>query len=64
MYSIQTVHLQLTADQVKDYPIGAIPEGASCTVYPDRMSGNWCWVSITESADIRIKTILYYNNKY
>lgn len=31
--------LAITADQVKIIPIGAIPEGASCTVYPDRMSG-------------------------
>ena len=25
--------------------IGEIPEGASCTVYPDKTSGNWYWVS-------------------
>ena len=25
--------------------IGYIPEGASCTVYPDKTSGNWYWVS-------------------
>lgn len=25
------------------YPIGMIPEGASCTVYPDRCYGNWVW---------------------
>ena len=25
--------------------IGAIPEGATCTVYPDKTSGNWYWVS-------------------
>lgn len=24
--------------------IGRIPEGASCTVYPDKTSGNWYWV--------------------
>ncbi len=24
--------------------VGVIPEGASCTVYPDRTSGNWYWV--------------------
>ena len=27
------------------YDIGYIPEGASCTVYPDKQSGNWYWVS-------------------
>lgn len=26
------------------YQIGAIPEGAACTVYPDKTSGNWYWV--------------------
>lgn len=36
--------LAINSRPSKDYPIGAIPEGASCTVYPDRMSGNWCWV--------------------
>lgn len=25
--------------------IGAIPEGATCTVYPDKTSGSWYWVS-------------------
>ena len=24
--------------------IGYIPEGATCTVYPDKTSGNWYWV--------------------
>lgn len=27
------------------HDIGLIPEGASCTVYPDKQSGNWYWVS-------------------
>jgi probable enterotoxin B len=25
--------------------IGAIPEGATCTVYPDKTSGSWYWVN-------------------
>lgn len=25
--------------------IGTIPEGATCTVYPDKQSGNWFWVT-------------------
>lgn len=27
------------------YPIGSIPEGKTCTVYPSITSGNWIWTS-------------------
>lgn len=37
--------LAINSRPAKGYQIGAIPEGASMTVYPDKTSGNWYWVS-------------------
>ena len=36
--------LVINSRPAKGNQIGLIPEGASCTVYPDRTSGNWYWV--------------------
>ena len=53
--------LAINSRPSKDYPIGAIPEGASCTVYPDRMSGNWCWVEYNGISGYSYKDYLTQN---
>lgn len=37
-------NLNINSRPASGYAIGMIPEGAKCTVYPDRTSGNWYWV--------------------
>lgn len=37
--------LVINSRPAKGYDIGYIPEGSSCTVYPDKQSGNWYWVT-------------------
>lgn len=38
-------HLVINSIPKKGNQVGLIPEGASCTVYMDKTSGNWYWVS-------------------
>lgn len=38
-------YLNINSKPASGNSIGQIPEGASCTVYPDKKSGNWYWVS-------------------
>ena len=37
--------LVINSQPSKGYGIAEIPEGAAVTVYPDRQSGNWYWVT-------------------
>lgn len=38
-------YLNINSKPASGNSIGKIPEGKSCTVYPDKTSGNWYWVS-------------------
>lgn len=53
--------LAINSRPSKGYQIGAIPEGARCTVYPDRMSGNWCWVEYNGISGYSYKDYLTQN---
>lgn len=38
-------HLAINSSPNAYSQVGVIPEGATCTVYPDQASGNWLWVT-------------------
>ena len=41
--------------------IGYIPEGATCTVYPDKTSGNWYWVEYNGIRGYSYKSYIVQN---
>lgn len=45
----------------KGNQIGAIPEGATVTIYPDKTSGNWYWVSYNGVSGYSYKDYLSVN---
>ena len=42
--------------------IGYIPEGATCTVYPDKTSGNWYWVEYNGIRGYSYKSYIVQNS--
>lgn len=44
--------------------LGAIPEGASCTVFLDRVSGSWYWVRCNGVEGYAHKNYITFNTRY
>lgn len=57
-------NLVINSKPAKGNQIGLIPEGASCTVYPDRTSGNWYWVEYNGVSGYSYKSYIVQSGSY